>query len=434
MTDTDLIREMAEALDELLGPYTGGAASALDDEYVVERSQQALTAARERLAREDSDGAIYAAASERASPEWHAGYKAGLATGAALAAQPAAVSVQAVERAWLVEWRFNGIQWLYLWPRAPGGFNFTADAAQALRFARREDAEAALQWARDTDARRGAGRATGEMLVTEHEWIAAQPAAGPADEQVPVLMRAVRLAWTGDHAGAARYVELAAERSEAESPTTARALRSMLDALQNGTPEATVHPAAQPAPEPAEPRVPEVTGEMWSAGRSAFLLWAQRWEDAKTSEQASAIADVAGADILRAMIAAAPSARPVAPAGWLPVETAPKDNKRRLYLARFDDKGELRQLSFDGGWEYWQESHEMPHINGWGWVSNDGIEEPTHWAYQDGPPPSSVCTFAAAWESKVAEGYQYGPMALENVRMGWAMAVAELAKGREPTI
>ncbi len=74
------------------------------------------------------------------------------------------------ERGWLVEWRFNGIQWLYLWPRAAGGFSFTGDANRAIRFARREDAEAALRWARDTDARRGAARASGELLVTEHEW------------------------------------------------------------------------------------------------------------------------------------------------------------------------------------------------------------------------------------------------------------------------
>lgn len=84
---------------------------------------------------------------------------------------------QTATTAWLVEWRFNGVQWLYLWPSAPGGFSFTSDASKALRFARREDAEAALQWARDTDAARRPigsltrhGLALGEMLVTEHEW------------------------------------------------------------------------------------------------------------------------------------------------------------------------------------------------------------------------------------------------------------------------
>lgn len=97
------------------------------------------------------------------------------------------------QRAWLVEWRFNGVQWLYLWPSAPGGFSFTSDASKALRFARREDAEAALQWARDTDAARrpigsltGHGLALGEMLVTEHDWpaLTAAPSAQvePSDD------------------------------------------------------------------------------------------------------------------------------------------------------------------------------------------------------------------------------------------------------------
>lgn len=78
------------------------------------------------------------------------------------------------------------------------------------------------------------------------------------------------------------------------------------------------------------------------------------------------------------------------PTGWQPIATAPRDNKRPLYLARFDKKGVLQHLDFDGGWEFWQESWEMPHINGYDWVSANGIEEPTHWAYQDGPPPPSA--------------------------------------------
>lgn len=93
--------------------------------------------------------------------------------------------------AWLVELRFNGVQWLYLWPSAPGGFSFTSDASKALRFARREDAEAALQWARDTDAVRRAigsltrqGLALGEMLVTEHDWPALT--AAPSAQAEPV--------------------------------------------------------------------------------------------------------------------------------------------------------------------------------------------------------------------------------------------------------
>lgn len=77
------------------------------------------------------------------------------------------------------------------------------------------------------------------------------------------------------------------------------------------------------------------------------------------------------------------------PVVWKPIETAPKDNKRLLYLARLDDQGKLVELDFDGVWEYWQESWELSHINGYCWMSANGIEEPTHWAYQDDPPPTT---------------------------------------------
>lgn len=108
------------------------------------------------------------------------------------AARTAAASAAVAQGAWLVEWRFNGVQWLYLWPRAAGGFSFTGDANRALRFARREDAEAALQWARATDAKRGASRATGEMLVTQHEWPCAAPAPVALTEEQ--IMSAARVA------------------------------------------------------------------------------------------------------------------------------------------------------------------------------------------------------------------------------------------------
>lgn len=82
--------------------------------------------------------------------------------------------------------------------------------------------------------------------------------------------------------------------------------------------------------------------------------------------------------------------------GWRPIESAPKDNKRALYLARFDSDGKLVELDFDGSWDYWQESWELSGINGWCWTSNDGIEDPTHWAYQDEPlPPVGVAPNAA---------------------------------------
>lgn len=81
---------------------------------------------------------------------------------------------------------------------------------------------------------------------------------------------------------------------------------------------------------------------------------------------------------------------------WEPIETAPKDNERALYLARFNESGELVELDFNGAWEYWQESWELAHINGYAWVSENGIEEPTHWAYQDLPLPKITTNPAAA--------------------------------------
>ncbi|MFE8033806.1 hypothetical protein [Thiohalocapsa marina] len=66
---------------------------------------------------------------------------------------------------------------------------------------------------------------------------------------------------------------------------------------------------------------------------------------------------------------------------WQPIETAPKDNKRPLLLAYFNERGELTSLDFDGSWECEQESWEMPQLY-WYWGSHNGIEEPTHWTYQ----------------------------------------------------
>jgi len=71
---------------------------------------------------------------------------------------------------------------------------------------------------------------------------------------------------------------------------------------------------------------------------------------------------------------------------WHPIETAPRDNKRRLYLAAFID-GKLIALDHNATWETESESWEMPQLYSY-WSSENGlVEEPTHWAYQDGPPP-----------------------------------------------
>lgn len=81
--------------------------------------------------------------------------------------------------------------------------------------------------------------------------------------------------------------------------------------------------------------------------------------------------------------------------GWQPIESAPKDNKRLLYLARFNpDTGTLVELDFDGIWQADSESWELSKVYHY-WASNGGIEEPTHWAYQDSPPPTALSDEAA---------------------------------------
>jgi hypothetical protein len=75
---------------------------------------------------------------------------------------------------------------------------------------------------------------------------------------------------------------------------------------------------------------------------------------------------------------------------WQPIESAPKDNKRPLYLAKFNEIGKLIDLDFDGGWEYWESYGGLRHVNGWTWVSANGLEEPTHWAYQDSDAPPAT--------------------------------------------
>lgn len=67
---------------------------------------------------------------------------------------------------------------------------------------------------------------------------------------------------------------------------------------------------------------------------------------------------------------------------WQSIDCAPKDNKKMLILARFDEAGNLQEIDFDATWERWVESWELSHINGWAWMSAGGIEEPTHWMYQ----------------------------------------------------
>lgn len=67
---------------------------------------------------------------------------------------------------------------------------------------------------------------------------------------------------------------------------------------------------------------------------------------------------------------------------WLPIETAPKDNKRPLLIARFNDDGTLQSIDHDAVWESDRESWEIPQVY-YFWASAHGlVEEPSHWMYQ----------------------------------------------------
>ena len=86
---------------------------------------------------------------------------------------------------------------------------------------------------------------------------------------------------------------------------------------------------------------------------------------------------------------------------WQPIETAPKDNKRPLWLARFNDDGTMQSFDYNGSWESESESWEMPEVYYY-WASENGnVEEPSHWAYQ----PEGFCALPGAQPAQKAVAY-----------------------------
>lgn len=78
------------------------------------------------------------------------------------------------------------------------------------------------------------------------------------------------------------------------------------------------------------------------------------------------------------------------PVAWSLIDdNTPRDNKRMLYFAKFELDGRLKEIDFDGIWEHETGSWETPE-NYWYWASANGIEEPTHWAYQDEALPAAM--------------------------------------------
>ena len=113
--------------------------------------------------------------------------------------------------------------------------------------------------------------------------------------------------------------------------------------------------------------------------KSAYI-WLRGALDCKgfiwDSDQHDAATEVC--DALNDVLYAAASAK----AQWQPIETAPKDNKIPLLLARFNDDGSLQSIDYNGIWESDRESWEIPERY-WYWASAHGnVEEPSHWMYQ----------------------------------------------------
>ena len=90
---------------------------------------------------------------------------------------------------------------------------------------------------------------------------------------------------------------------------------------------------------------------------------------------------------------------------WQPIETAPKNNKCPLWLARFNDDGTMQSFDYNGSWEGESESWEMPEVY-YFWASENGnVEEPSHWAYQ----PGEFCTLISAPSApRIPEGWKEG--------------------------
>lgn len=85
---------------------------------------------------------------------------------------------------------------------------------------------------------------------------------------------------------------------------------------------------------------------------------------------------------------------PTVPEGWQPIETAPKNNKRPLLIARFNGDGTIQSFDYNGIWLSESESWEIPQVY-WYWASANGyVEEPTHWMYE----PEGFSLLAAAPE------------------------------------
>jgi hypothetical protein len=89
------------------------------------------------------------------------------------------------------------------------------------------------------------------------------------------------------------------------------------------------------------------------------------------------------------------------PTTWKPIATAPKDNKRPLYLAQFKN-GILRFVEVDGRFQHSNTQYEDRCWKSSIRFNSCSSELPTHWAYQDDPIP------------QVSSGWKFVPVEATN--------------------
>jgi len=125
---------------------------------------------------------------------------------------------------------------------------------------------------------------------------------------------------------------------------------------------------------------------------------------------------------------------------WQPIDTAPKNNERLLYLAVIGSDGEIQQLDYDGIWQSDSESWELPEVYYY-WASAEGIEEPTHWAYQDDLLPTLnnlvrdkqlVEATVQAFINLCEQGIDYPMCEADEVQGNVCAALIKLAKQITP--
>lgn len=158
------------------------------------------------------------------------------------------------------------------------------------------------------------------------------------------------------------------------STRMAALLQDLIDAPEPEQPnQSEQHLEMVNTPAPSVPELEEYDAGALNDFGGGNVGW---WQDYIRSELGRAYEFYCG------QLSAAPTPAPSVPDGWQPIETAPKDNKRSLFLARFNDDGTMQAFDYDGTWQSERESWELPQVYYYWATALGKVEEPTHWMYE----------------------------------------------------